>query len=216
MDLKVYLISFFSSFTALFAIVDPFALIPVFLTMTDRFTPAERQHVCSKAAIIATGILLSFAIAGERIFHLFGISIPAFQIAGGILLLRFGIEQLSADRERVKREEESESFERHDISIFPIATPLLAGPGSISTVVIRASTAKGIVDQVILGLSIVTVFVITYFLLRSAPHMYRLLRRTGLNLLTRIMGIILTAMAVQYIINGLTTVWQQLQAAKVL
>ncbi len=211
MDLKVYLISFFSSFTALFAIVDPFALIPVFLTMTDRFTPAERRHVCSKAAIIATCILLSFAIAGERIFHLFGISIPAFQIAGGILLLRFGIEQLSADRERVKREEESESFERQDISIFPLATPLLAGPGSISTVVIRASTLKGIVDQVIFVLAIMSVFVITYFLLRSAPHLYRLLRRTGLNLLTRIMGIILTAMAVQYIIDGLTTVWRQLQ-----
>lgn len=211
MDVKVYLISFFSSFTALFAIVDPFALIPVFLTMTDRFSPAERRHVCSKAALIATCILLSFAIAGERIFHLFGISIPAFQIAGGILLLRFGIEQLSADRERVKREEESESFERRDISIFPIATPLLAGPGSISTVVIRASTIDGVIDQVIFGLSIVSVFVITYFLLRSAPHLYRLLRRTGLNLLTRIMGIILSAMAVQYIIDGLTSVWRQMQ-----
>ena len=212
MDLKLYVISFFSSFTALFAIVDPFALIPVFLTMTDRFSPAERKHVCSKAAIVATCILLSFAIAGERIFQLFGISIPAFQIAGGILLLRFGIAQLSAERDRVKREEESESFERSDISIFPMATPLLAGPGSISTVVIRASTIKTVVDQVIFGLSIVMVFVITYFLLRSAPYLYRLLRRTGLNLLTRIMGIILTAMAVQYIINGLTTVWQQLQA----
>ncbi|MBC7530550.1 MAG: NAAT family transporter [Oligoflexus sp.] len=211
MDLKLYIISFFSSFTALFAIVDPFALIPVFLTMTDRFSPAERKHVCSKAAIVATCILLSFAIAGERIFQLFGISIPAFQIAGGILLLRFGIAQLSAERERVKREEESESFERSDISIFPMATPLLAGPGSISTVVIRASTIKTLVDQVIFGLSIVMVFVITYFLLRSAPYLYRLLRRTGLNLLTRIMGIILTAMAVQYIINGLTTVWHQLQ-----
>lgn len=212
MDLKLYLISFFSSFTALFAIVDPFALIPVFLTMTDRFTPAERRHVCSKAAIVASCILLSFAIAGEKIFHLFGISIPAFQIAGGILLLRFGIEQLSADRERVKREEESESFERQDISIFPLATPLLAGPGSISTVVIRSSTINTVVDELLFLLSIISVFIITYFLLRSAPYLYRLLRRTGLNLLTRIMGIILTAMAVQYIINGLTTIWQQLQA----
>lgn len=212
MDLKLYVISFFSSFSALFAIVDPFALIPVFLTMTDRFSPAERKHVCSKAAIVATCILLSFAFAGERIFQLFGISIPAFQIAGGILLLRFGIAQLSAERERVKSEEESESFERSDISIFPMATPLLAGPGSISTVVIRASTTKGIVDQVLFALSIVLVFVITYFLLRSAPYLYRLLRRTGLNLLTRIMGIILTAMAIQYIINGLTTVWHQIQA----
>ncbi|MBC7661989.1 MAG: MarC family protein [Chitinophagaceae bacterium] len=212
MDFKLWFISFFSSFTALFAIVDPFALIPVFLTMTDRFSSGERRHVCSKAAIVASCILLSFAVAGEGIFHLFGISIPAFQIAGGILLLRFGIEQLSADRERVKREEETESFERRDISIFPMATPLLAGPGSISTVVIRASQIKSPLEELLFLLSIICVFIATYFLLRSAPYLYRLLRRTGLNLLTRIMGIILTAIAVQYIIDGLTAVWHQIQA----
>ncbi len=212
MDFKIWMISFFSSFTALFAIVDPFALIPIFLAMTDRFSQLERRHVCLKAALVATCILLTFALAGERIFHLFGISIPAFQIAGGILLLRLGIEQLSADRVRVKSEEERESFERNDISIFPIATPLLAGPGSISTVVIRASSIKSFPEELVFMLSIVSVFLLTYSLLRSAPYLYRLLRRTGLNLLTRIMGIILTAMAVQYIIDGLTTVWRQLQA----
>ncbi len=213
MDFHAMVLAFFSSFTALFAIVDPFALIPVFLSMTDRFTPDERKTVCLKSSLVATGILLAFAIAGERIFNLFGISIPAFQIAGGILLLRFGIAELSADRERLKREEESESYERQDISIFPLATPLLAGPGSISTVVIRASQSKGWLEEVILIVSVISVFVVTYFLLRSAPYLYRILRRTGLNLLTRIMGIILTAIAVQYIINGLTTVWNSLQAS---
>ncbi|RZA15143.1 MAG: NAAT family transporter [Proteobacteria bacterium] len=213
MDFQAMVLAFFSSFTALFAIVDPFALIPVFLSMTDRFTPDERKTVCLKSSLVATGILLSFAVAGERIFNLFGISIPAFQIAGGILLLRFGIAELSADRERLKREEESESYERQDISIFPLATPLLAGPGSISTVVIRASQSSGWLEEVILIVSVISVFVVTYFLLRSAPYLYRILRRTGLNLLTRIMGIILTAIAVQYIINGLTTVWNSLQAS---
>lgn len=212
MDLQSAFLSFISSFTALFAIVDPFALIPVFLSMTDRFSKGERATVCLKATLVAFGILFSFAIAGERIFNLFGISIPAFQIAGGILLLRFGIAELSADRERLKREEESESYERQDISIFPLATPLLAGPGSISTVVIRASQSKGWLEEIILILSIMAVFIVTYFLLRSAPYLYRILRRTGLNLLTRIMGIILTAIAVQYIINGLTTVWNSWQA----
>lgn len=206
--------SFISSFTALFAIVDPFALIPVFLAMTDRFSKAERNHVCLKSTLVASGLLLAFALAGERIFHIFGISIPAFQIAGGVLLLRFGLSELSADRERLKREEESESYERSDISIFPLATPLLAGPGSISTVVIRASQIKGWIEECILILAILVVFVATYFLLRSAPYLYRILRRTGLNLLTRIMGILLTAIAVQYIINGLTTVLNSLQVAR--
>lgn len=206
--------SFLSSFTALFTIVDPFALIPIFLSMTDRFSKAERNQVCLKSTLVASGLLLAFALAGEKIFNLFGISIPAFQIAGGILLLRFGLAELSVDRERLKREEESESYERSDISIFPLATPLLAGPGSISTVVIRASQTTTWLEELLLVLAIIAVFVATYFLLRSAPYLYRLLRRTGLNLLTRIMGILLTAIAVQYIINGLTTVWNTWQVAR--
>ncbi len=213
MEWKNELVNFFSSFTALFAIVDPFALIPVYLTMTDRFSREERLHVVSKATIVATCILMAFSLAGERIFHLFGISIPAFQIAGGILLLKLGIEQLSAAREHVKTEEESESFERADISIFPIATPLLAGPGSISTVVLRSSQIGSWFGEITLVLSIALVFVCAYFMLRSAPYLYRLMGHTGLNLLTRIMGIILTAIAVQYIIDGISAVWISLRAA---
>ena len=212
MDFQSAFLSYLSSFTALFAIVDPFALIPIFLSMTDRFSQGERAAVCLKSSLVAAGILLAFAVAGEKIFKLFGISIPAFQIAGGILLLRFGIAELTADRERLKREEESESYERQDISIFPLATPLLAGPGSISTVVIQASQSKGWLEEIILILSVISVFVVSYFLLRSAPYLYRILRRTGLNLMTRIMGIILTAIAVQYIINGLTSVWNSWQS----
>ncbi len=213
MELSQISLSFISSFTALFAIVAPFALIPVFLSMTDRYGKAERNHVNLKASLIASGILLAFAVAGERIFNLFGISIPAFQIAGGILLLKFGMAELSVDRERLKDEEETESYERTDISIFPLATPLLAGPGSISTVVIRASQTASWIEELILIVSIAAVFVVSYFLLRSAPYLYKLLGKTGLNLLTRIMGIILTAIAIQYIINGLTTIWTSWQSA---
>ena len=202
---------FMSAFSALFAIIDPFAAIPIFLSLTDRYTEAERSHVVKKAVIIACGTLILFALTGESIFHLFGISIPAFRIAGGILLLKLGVEQLNAQRERVKLEEENESYAREDISIFPIATPLLAGPGAISTVVLQASQASGWVASAFFVLAIVLVFVVSYLLLKSAPYLFRVLGQTGLNLLTRIMGIILTAIAVQFIIDGIVSVWRLAQ-----
>jgi multiple antibiotic resistance protein len=204
--------TFASSFTALFAIVDPIAVIPVFLSLTDRYTSHERASVSLKACIIACVILCIFAVTGEGIFRLFGISIPAFRIAGGILLLLLGIAQLEAHRERVKTEEENESFAREDISIFPLATPLLAGPGSISTVVLQSSEVHGPIQYILFLAAIVLVFVLTYFSLKSAPHLYRLLGQTGINLVTRIMGIILTAIAIQFIIDGIMGVVAQIKA----
>lgn len=212
MEWKASVLPFVTTFSALFAIIDPFAVIPVLLTLTERYSPAERLQVIRKAVLVAMLILILFALTGEGVFRLFGISIPAFRIAGGILLLKLGIEQLSAQRERVKSEEESESFERDDISIFPLATPLLAGPGSISTVVLQASQAQGVLAILGFILTIILVFVACYFLLVSAPQFYRLLGKTGLNLVTRIMGIILSAIAVQFIIDGAQTVWNQVRS----
>jgi len=203
--------SFASSFTALFAIVDPIAVIPIYLSLTDRYSKQEKLYIGLKACLIATLVLCVFAITGEGLFRLFGISMDAFRIAGGILLLMLGIDQLGAHRERVKTEEENESFAREDISIFPLATPLLAGPGAISTVVLQSSQVSGIGQTILLLLAIATVFFVSFFFLRSAPHLYRVLGKTGINLVTRIMGIILTAIAVQFIIDGLKGVVQQMK-----
>jgi multiple antibiotic resistance protein len=136
---------------------------------------------------------------------MFGITLYAFQIAGGILLLLLGIAQLNADRRRVKTEEESESLERDDVSVFPLATPLLAGPGSISTVVLYASQAQGALQVSLLVVAIALALALSYVLLRFAPRLLNFLGRTGLNLLTRIMGIMLVAIAIQFVINGLKT-----------
>lgn len=211
MEWKASVLPFVTTFSALFAIIDPFAVIPVLLTLTERYSQAERLQVIRKAVLVAMLILILFAVTGEGVFRLFGISIPAFRIAGGILLLKLGIEQLSAQRERVKSEEESESFERDDISIFPLATPLLAGPGAISTVVLQAGQVSGVWASLGFILIIVLVFVACYFLLASAPQFYRVLGKTGLNLVTRIMGIILSAIAVQFIIDGAQSVWNQVK-----
>ncbi|MCX6127882.1 MAG: NAAT family transporter [Proteobacteria bacterium] len=210
-EIKILLMSFASSFTAVFAIVDPVAVIPVFLSLTERLSVRDRALISRKACVIAACILAVFALFGEGIFHLFGISMPAFRIAGGILLLLLGIAQLNAHRVRVKTEEENESMAREDISIFPLATPLLAGPGAISTVVLQASQTKGPLALVIFLTAIGLVFVSSYFFLKSAPYLYRLLGKTGINLVTRIMGIILTAIAVQFMIDGVRGILQNIK-----
>ena len=212
MNWKTTAITFASTLSSLFAIVDPFAVIPVFISLTDRYNVEERKALVKRSAIISAAILSAFALSGETIFKIFGISMPAFRIAGGILLLLLGIAQLNATRERVKSEEESESYARDDISIFPLATPLLAGPGAISTVVLQASQTPYWVGTLLLISAIALVFFASYFILTSAPHVFHLLGKTGLNLLTRLMGIILSAIAVQFIVDGMLGVWQQMRA----
>lgn len=196
---------FSSYFVSVFVVVDPFAVVPVFLTITDKYKPEERELVSRKAGIISTCMLLVFAYTGMAIFNLFGISLPAFQIAGGILLFLLGLAQLNAARKRVRSDEEHESMERDDIYIFPLAMPLLAGPGAISTVVLLSSKIQTWQGHVILTIAILMAMLATYATLRMAPLLLKLLHTTGLNLITRIMGILLTAIAIQFIVNGVST-----------
>lgn len=191
-----------STFTAIFTIVDPFAVIPVYLTLTDRFAPDAIVRTRRRAAFVATGILSTFAITGLSVFRIFSITLPAFQIAGGILLLLFAIAQLNVNRARVRPEEQSGSMMKEDIYIFPIGTPLLAGPGAISTVILYASEAKNGIQLSLLVMAIMGAMGAAYLILKLAHPLLRVLGQTGLNLLTRIMGLILAAVAVQFILNG--------------
>ncbi len=192
-----------NTFIAVFVIVDPFAVVPVYLSLTDRFSPASVTLIRRKATLIAFGILVTFAISGLWVFNLFGITLPAFQIAGGILLLLLGIAQLHGNRPRVKQEETDESLERDDVSVFPLGTPLLAGPGAISTVVLYSTQSE---TALRIGGLVVAIFLAmtgSYLVLKSAHYLFKILGRTGLNLVTRLMGLILTAVAIQFILNGL-------------
>jgi multiple antibiotic resistance protein len=155
-----------------------------------------------KANVVAFFILISFAITGTTIFNLFGITLPAFQIAGGILLLLLGISQLNAKPNRLRLDEQSESMEKHDISVFPLATPLLAGPGAISTVVLQSSEATNLGKLAMLCTAIFITLFISNLILKTSKHLQKIMGKTGLNILTRIMGIILTAIAVQHILTG--------------
>lgn len=195
-----------NSFISIFVIVDPFAVIPIYLGLTDRFSEDSLKRIRRKATIVACLILSIFAITGISLFSFFGTTLPAFQIAGGLLLFKVALEQLGANRTRVKDEERDESLSRDDISIFPLATPLLAGPGAISTVVLQSSKANSTSSLLMLIIAIFAAVALCNFVLKLGPLIYRVIGKTGLNLLTRIMGLILAAVAVQFILNGLSAV----------
>ncbi len=188
---------------SLFVIVDPFAVIPVYLGFCEDTTHKERAAMRVKSTAIAFCILSLFAISGLALFNFFHISIHGFRIAGGILLLKFGISQLSGERKRVKAEEKLDLEDSDSYAVFPLATPLLAGPGSISTVVLFSSAADSPIRKAGLVLAIFIVLLASYILLKFAPLIARLLGKTGLNLLTRIMGIIISAIAVEFILTGI-------------
>lgn len=192
----------FNTFVAIFVIVDPFAVVPIYLSLTEGYSPEALRQTRRKATKLALAILCTFGLTGMGIFKIFGITLPAFQIAGGILLLLLGIAQLNSSRPRVQPEEEYEGMARDDISVFPLGMPLLAGPGAISTVVLFGSGAHGVGQMVGLVVAIAGALGCSHLTLKGAPLLYKFLGRTGLNLLTRIMGVILTAVAVQFVING--------------
>jgi multiple antibiotic resistance protein len=194
---------FTGAFVTLFFIVDPFATVPLYVAMTERFTPADRRHIRRKASFVALLLMLGFAVTGMKFFELFGITLPAFQIAGGLLLVLLGAQQLTSEKKRVSSEEADESQTRDDVSIFPLATPLLAGPGAISTVILLATEAPTVLRRATLVLAVLTCMACAYAILAASTMLSRVLGRTGLNLVSRLMGIVLTAVAVQFILNGI-------------
>jgi len=201
------------TFSAIFFVVDPFAVIPMFLVITEGDTTSKKRWMALKASGVATVTLLLFAAAGGAVFRLFGVTLGAFRIAGGILLFLMAIEMVRAQRSRVRTspEEVREGVEKEDVAIIPLGIPMLAGPGAIATVMVVMGEARGAADRmlVVVGCILMT-GLLTFLLLRVAPYLARLLKTTGINILNRIMGLILAAMAVQFIVNGVHDVVPQI------
>ena len=205
------------TFSGIFAVVDPFTAVPVFLVMTAGQAVDERAQIARRASIAAGLILTGFALAGGLLFKFFGVTLPAFKIAGGLLLLLMAIDMLRAQpsRTRGSPEETAAGTDRLDIAVFPLATPLLAGPGSIATTMVFMSRSTAWWQTLpVLG-SILVTCLASYVLLRGAPLIDRVLGRTGMNVLNRVMGLILAAIAVQFMVDGLGEN-MRIQFAKVL
>ena len=204
-----------STLTTLFFVVDPPACATLFLTMTARDAPAHRRRTATRAALVAVLTLASFAAAGGLIFRLLGVSLGAFRIAGGILLFLLAADMLRAQRSRQRTtpEEEAEGIDKGDVSVFPLGIPMLAGPGATSTVMVLMSRAEHAWQMLIVFASIAVTGVATYWILRGAVGLERRLGRTGMNVMQRVMGLILAATAMQFVVEGVETVLPSMAAA---
>ncbi len=196
---------FLVSLSAVFFVVDPFGMVPIFLAMTRGDSPEKIRSMCLRACLVAGGLLVFFALFGGLIFKIFAVSLGAFRVAGGILLLITALDMLKAQPSptRTSASERAEGEAKEDIAIVPLAMPLLSGPGAIATVMVLMSRGSGgIVVAVPVVLSIVITFVVTYYVLRGAGLVLRVLGQSGVAILERIMGLILAAIAVQFMADG--------------
>ena len=191
--------------SAVFFVIDPLANVPVFLTITSGESSAQRRRIAFRAAL-ATWVTLSiFALAGGLIFRAFGISLGAFKIAGGIMLLLMSIDMMRAQPSptRTTVEEQDEGKGRDDIAIFPLAIPMLAGPGAIATVMVLMSRADWrAVPTISVFLAVTITCLVAWLLMRSAANADRYLPKTILRAFERIMGLLLAAVAVEFIAGG--------------
>ena len=192
------------SLSAIFFVVDPMGAVPVFMAMTRNDSPEKRRDMARRAAIAAFFVLTTFAVAGTLIFKVFGVTLGAFKVAGGILLLLTSIEMLRAQpqRTRVTPEEQREGTEKEDVAIFPLAIPLLAGPGSIATVTALMGRAGRKLFAVPVILSIAVTCLASYAMLVAADRISHFLGVTGLNVMNRVIGLIIGALAVQFMFDG--------------
>jgi multiple antibiotic resistance protein len=193
------------AFSTVFFVVDPFAAVPLFIAMTEGDTDQKRRVMAKRAAITVAVVLLTMGFLGTYIFKLFGVTLPAFRIAGGILLLLLAIDMVRAEpsRTRSSPEETREGVEKADVAIIPLAIPMLSGPGAIASTMVLAAEAKDWRYYLAIGAAIVGTAIASYFVLRATKHIERVLRRTGLNILNRLMGMVLCAIGVQFMVAGL-------------
>ena len=205
------------AFTALFVIVNPIGNVMVFLSLTEDRGFDEKKRIAKKTAIFGSLVLLIFAIFGDFILSFFQITVDSLRVIGGILILAIAMDMMQGRKPRAKHtpEEVKESGERDDISFFPLAVPMLAGPGAITTAIVLMKTAETLSFKVIVLISIILTFLITGILFRMSEQIHRVLGVTGSMVITRMMGLILGAIAVQFITLGLWNIYLALQQSGV-
>jgi multiple antibiotic resistance protein len=193
--------------SSIFFLVDPLAAIPSFLAITEGADAARRRRMARKGALTCFIVLTTFAVCGQLIFRLFGITLPAFEIAGGVILLLIGLDMLQAKRSATQETsgDTEEGAAKEDAGIVPLGIPMLAGPGSISTVMVLVGQVPSLWRWemgAILG-SITVTSLVSYWVLAGAGRVLKVLGETGIRVLVRVMGLLLVALAMQYFVNGM-------------
>lgn len=192
-----------TALVTMFVVVDPIAIAPVFLALTQGMTDSRRRRIAWRSVVVGGFVLAVFAFSGEAVLRFIGISMPAFRVAGGVLLFLTAIDMLF-DRRTKRREDRAEEEEHDDPSVFPLAIPLIAGPGAIASVILLTGEKPG-------GEGLITVLVITALVLvvmgatlQASGYLERVIGKTGINVITRLLGMLLAALSVQFVLDGLS------------
>lgn len=196
-----------TAFATAFAIIDPIGMIPMTIASTARLTPQRRNSIVDQAVIVAAAVILFMGLLGRIILKSLGITLPAFTIAGGILLFLIAIDMLFARPTGAKRTEaeEREAALTENPAVFPLAVPMIAGPGTIATVLLLISLARGDkLNLLIVTLAYAVALFVTWLCMRASSLLLRLIGTTGIHVISRLLGIILAALAVQFVLNGLS------------
>ncbi len=191
--------------SSIFFLVDPFAALPTFLAVTDGSNAGRRRSMAAKASVTAWVALSAFGLMGRYLFKMFGITLPAFEIAGGIILLLIGLDMLEAKRSPTQEAtgEREDAAAKEDAGIVPLGIPMLAGPGSITSVMVLVGQAQNRWQMGIILLAIALTAAVCYLVLGNSDRVARMLGATGIRILVRVMGLLLVALAVQYFVNGM-------------
>ncbi len=193
----------------MFAILNPIGAVPTLIILTENFTKREKNRVIAKSIGVAAGMIIGFMLVGTYIFVVLGIDISDFKVAGGILLFKVAFDMLQGRTSNTKltQQETDESLEREAVGIVPLGTPLLAGPGTITTAMIYFNSPQyGIEFRLIIFIAIITVLVVSYILLRLSTPLFNRLGKTGSLLISRIMGLLLASIAIEFITSGLISI----------
>ncbi len=194
---------FVYAFASLFIIVNPVEATVVFISLTRGLDQMERRHICRRTTTVAFIMAMLFALGGEMLLGFFQITIDSLRVAGGILLFLVAVDMLRAKQpKKVTEAELLDANEREDVSVFPLATPLLTGPGAITTIIILMGAATVLAEKAIVLAAMTATFLLTYVILRSSDLINRILGLTGILVLTRIMGLVLGAISVDFVARG--------------
>ena len=191
------------AFTSLFTLINPLGTMPVFMAMTSELTVEERNRTARKASVVAFFTIIAFALTGQLLFNFFGISVNSFRVVGGVIFFIMGMDMLQARLSQVKiRDNEVKSYVS-DISITPLAIPMICGPGAITTVILLMEDANTIPKKLTLFIAVFLIMLLTYIILYSSSRLIKLLGQTGINVMMRIMGLIVMVIAVEFFFSGL-------------
>lgn len=197
-----------NTFVILVVVIDPIGLAPMFAALTHGGTTAYKRRMAFKGTALAAAVLMVFVVIGDGLLHSLGISLAAFRIAGGVLLFLLAIDMVFARHSGLRSttlREQAEAEQRKDISVFPLAIPLIAGPGAITTVLLTVGSQASLAANLIFPLILVLVLLLTLGVLLLAPRIMSMMGETGANVVTRTLGIVLAALAVQFMLDGIAT-----------